>query len=83
VESGVRTLETFRLDMKRFGAQSEDMESLVQWRDVGVLRVHTSPLKDVFVPSPQRCLDCIATLLPQLAAGRYRSKHLQHHIVME
>jgi dynein heavy chain len=82
VKSGVRTLETFRADMKRFSAQCEDMESLVSDRDIGILRVQTKRLKDVFIPSPQRCLHCIATLLPQLAAERYkRFVGLLHHAI--
>ncbi|KAK3237367.1 hypothetical protein CYMTET_52552 [Cymbomonas tetramitiformis] len=73
VEEGERTLDRFRADIRQFKAQHQKMMGLLESRDMGIVRVSTLQLKNTFTPSPVKCLDLIAALLPELAAARYQS----------
>ena len=72
VVAGTRTLNTFRDDIEKYNLQYDDVNRLVIASDIGIIMVDTRVLKETFLPSPKHCLAQISTLLPQLAAERYR-----------
>ena len=63
------TLETFRQLMHRLEEQKQQMESLDEKTDVGVVRINIARLKERMLPSPTSCLTRLHIMLPKLAAG--------------
>eukprot|EP00891_Asterochloris_glomerata_P001497 jgi/Astpho2/1497/e_gw1.00026.129.1_t len=72
VVTGRRNLDTFREHMLALQAQQQRISALPETEDVSIFRIHQQAVNMELLPSPQRCLEEIHALLPQLAAQRYQ-----------
>ncbi|KAL3130872.1 hypothetical protein ABBQ38_000201 [Trebouxia sp. C0009 RCD-2024] len=79
VGSGTRTLDTFRSDVGKYQAQQQQVKALAASVDCGIVRIQLQGLVVELLPSPQRCLDLIHALLPQLASEVYQAFIAQVH----
>ncbi|GAX73618.1 hypothetical protein CEUSTIGMA_g1069.t1 [Chlamydomonas eustigma] len=70
---GLRTLNTFRVDLDRFQKNQGAVRSIQRQKSLGVLLFQLGPLLDAFEPSFVRCLQQVHELLPMLAEESYRS----------
>eukprot|EP00966_Prymnesium_polylepis_P027340 632761-Prymnesium_polylepis.1 len=61
------SLDAFRQALDRYAAQVDLFRRMQPAVLVGLFRANASALRDVFLPSPQRCLDEIHRLLPKMA----------------
>ena len=63
------TLEEWKELMDEFIAQSKLFEAIPLSATVGIFGGNNQRIKDLFLPSPKRCLDDIHRMLPQLTAS--------------
>ncbi|EQC31806.1 hypothetical protein SDRG_10595 [Saprolegnia diclina VS20] len=64
---GKYPLALMQADIERFQHDQAKLDDLVKLQDVQLIRVHTLGLKAQLVPSPSRCLEEYARVLPILA----------------
>ncbi|GFR44385.1 hypothetical protein Agub_g5605 [Astrephomene gubernaculifera] len=65
------TLATFRQLMDLLAEQKAQMEALLPYRDVSIVRVAVGHFKGAVIPSPTRCLQEMHAMLPALAADLF------------
>ena len=63
-------LDEWRELLERFEGQRRAFEAIETHATVGIFAGNASRLKEIFLPSPQRCLDELHAALPELAARR-------------
>ena len=63
---GSKSLADFEDDMVMYSSQTKKIQKLPALVKLGVLLVNSEQLRDKFLPAPQKCLDELQTLLPQL-----------------
>jgi len=64
------SLAEWRALLDTYGAQKALFEAIESQATIGIFRGNTSRLKEVFLPSPQRCLAELHLALPEIAARR-------------
>lgn len=71
-EEGSISLDDFQEKLQTFGSQREQIKTLPDAKDIGIIRVDSKRLKEIIAPSPAACLDKIEKLLPQLARQKQK-----------
>ena len=72
-KQGNVTLEDFRRAILTFTSQKEKISNFYTVSDVGIVRLNSVDLQKELLPSPVAKLKEISELLPELAAGMFRS----------
>ena len=62
------TLDEWQAHMDRFIEQEKNMKAIPLAATVGIFAGNNQRIKDLFLPSPRRCLDEIHLLMPRIAA---------------
>jgi dynein heavy chain len=70
---GNRTLEDFKSDIRLYKGQQNDILKIQAQKDMGIIRIEASKLRDSFMPSTAKCLKEIEKLMPELALVKYKA----------
>ena len=60
-------LDDFKEKLQTYNGQTEDILSVPDVKDCGIMMVNVSRFKEMIAPSPAQCLEKLEVLLPQLA----------------
>ncbi|KAI5075579.1 hypothetical protein GOP47_0009655 [Adiantum capillus-veneris] len=80
VAEGRWDIGRFRQELDSFLQQVQDINSLSDSKDVGVLLINIKRLKESLLPSPQKCLQAIFTLIPELVSQLYQAFITEIHM---
>mmetsp|Transcript_11032 Transcript_11032/g.41100 ORF Transcript_11032/g.41100 Transcript_11032/m.41100 type:complete len:2117 (-) Transcript_11032:6020-12370(-) len=61
------SLEWFRQEIEKYKNQNDLVRKMATSKNLGMFLVDSKDLKDIFLPSPKRCLNAIYSFLPILA----------------
>ncbi|XP_064645339.1 dynein axonemal heavy chain 6-like [Lineus longissimus] len=67
VKAADHDVSFFAESLDRYHKQHKMAETIKEKRPIGMLLIDAIKMKDLLIPSPLRCLDCINDLLPVLA----------------
>eukprot|EP00516_Mucochytrium_quahogii_P005584 CAMPEP_0203755686 /NCGR_PEP_ID=MMETSP0098-20131031/9101_1 /ASSEMBLY_ACC=CAM_ASM_000208 /TAXON_ID=96639 /ORGANISM=" , Strain NY0313808BC1" /LENGTH=125 /DNA_ID=CAMNT_0050647261 /DNA_START=1 /DNA_END=375 /DNA_ORIENTATION=- len=60
------TIDVFQEMLSKYTAQQQLFELVPTISDIGIVRIDSNTLKELFVPSPKRCLNKIKDLVPEI-----------------